>query len=354
MKILYGVQATGNGHISRSREVVRHLKKLNHNVHVIFSGRDPSQMSELEAFEPYDIMHGLTFQTHRGRLQVCKTALNLNLVRFYNEVQSASVPDADLVITDFEPITARLARRRNIPSVGVGHQYAFFHDIPLAGSNPFLLWVIRNFAPVDHAVGLHWHHFGHPILPPIVPNYLDTRAEAIPDKVLLYLPFEDLNEVTNLLKPFTSHQFYIYGCGSITRTTDRNHLHLRPYSRSGFLKDLAECSGVIANAGFELVSEALQLGKKLLVKPLLGQMEQMSNALAISQLKLGMVMPMLSDRHIADWLAHPGIPRMKYPDVAELVADWVSRGDLGSVDQLAAQTWEQTEGIHDHRPFERA
>ena len=86
----------------------------------------------------------------------------------------------------------------------------------------------------------------------------------------------------------------------------------------------------------------------------LGQIEQMSNALAISQLKLGMVMPILSDRHIADWLAHPGVPRMKYPDVARLVAEWVSRGDWESVDSLAAQAWEQTEGIHDYRPFERA
>ena len=34
MKILYGVQATGNGHISRSREVIRNLKNMGQDVQV--------------------------------------------------------------------------------------------------------------------------------------------------------------------------------------------------------------------------------------------------------------------------------------------------------------------------------
>jgi uncharacterized protein (TIGR00661 family) len=48
------------------------------------------------------------------------------------------------------------------------------------------------------------------------------------------------------------------------------------------------------NAGFELASEAMFLGKKILVKPLAGQMEQLSNALVIDSLELGMVMKRLN------------------------------------------------------------
>jgi len=40
MKILYGIQATGNGHICRSREIISRLKKAGHEIFVIFSGRD--------------------------------------------------------------------------------------------------------------------------------------------------------------------------------------------------------------------------------------------------------------------------------------------------------------------------
>jgi uncharacterized protein (TIGR00661 family) len=196
------------------------------------------------------------------------------------------------------------------------------------------------------AIGLHWHHFGHPILPPIVPAYLNPAAPVVPDKILLYLPFEHLMDVEDLLAPFTSHHFYIYGCGNIDRPIDRDHLHLRPYSRTGFLADLEECNGVISNAGFELLSEALQIGKKLLVKPLVGQMEQMSNALVVSQFELGMVMPSLNRRYVEKWLSCKDTEPMGYPDVARLVAEWIDRGDFKGVERLAEQAWEKTKGLH--------
>ena len=53
MRILYGVQTTGNGHISRSREVIRELKRLGHDVHVLLSGRKAAMPSELEEFTSY-------------------------------------------------------------------------------------------------------------------------------------------------------------------------------------------------------------------------------------------------------------------------------------------------------------
>jgi hypothetical protein len=109
---------------------------------------------------------------------------------------------------------------------------------------------------------------------------------------------------------------------------------------------LEECSGVISNAGFELLSEALQIGKKLLVKPLVGQMEQMSNALVVSEFKLGMVMPTLNRRYVEKWLSWQDTEPMGYPDVARLVAEWIDRGNCKEVKQLAVQAWEKTKGLH--------
>jgi len=278
MKILYGIQTTGNGHISRSREVVRELKELGHEVHVLLSGREPAMQSDLEAFEPYETFGGLTFCSNRGRLQYFQTALNLRFFQFYRDIAAYDDPGFDLVITDFEPVSARIARRRSLPSIGVGHQYAFLHDIPMNGANPLARFVIRHFAPVDHPVGLHWHHFNQPILPPIVPHRIGNGRPAVDSKILVYLPFEQLTDILSLFEPFKGYEFFIYH--RLAQVSDNGHIHLRPYSRSGFLEDLLECSGVISNAGFELASEAMSLGKKILVKPLAGQIEQLSNALA--------------------------------------------------------------------------
>jgi uncharacterized protein (TIGR00661 family) len=339
MKILYGIQTTGNGHLSRSREVIRELKKLGNNVEVLLSGREPAMPMELKEFEPYRTFKGLTFSTNRGRIKFFQTAFKLNFFQFYRDIASLDGCSYDLVITDFEPISARIARRQSIPSIGVGHQYAFIYDIPMDGGNPLARFVIKNFAPADYSVGLHWHHFNRPILPPIVPPKIGISHKKIGNKILVYLPFEQLKDILALLKPFCDYQFFIYHFPA--QSKDSGNIHLRPFSRAGFLNDLIECNGVISNAGFELASEALYLGKKILVKPLAGQMEQLSNALAITCLKLGMVMTWLNKASVAQFLDRPAAAPIKFPNVARMIAEWVADGQWKDVEGLASMAWQQ-------------
>ena len=337
MKILYGVQATGNGHISRSREVVRSLKDLGHEVRVILSGRDPALLWDMEVFEPFEAFRGLTFITVAGRVKYAATARQLNLIRFYQDISSYDAANIDLVITDFEPISARIAKKNKIPSIGIGHQYAFYYKIPVAGANPLARWIIKNYAFVDHPVGLHWHHFNQPILPPIIPHHLNAAHETINNKILVYLPFETLQNVQSLLENIQTHHFYAY-C-NVDHPQDNGCLHLRPFSRSGFLNDLIECNGVICNAGFELTSEALHLGKRVLVKPIAGQMEQASNALAVSKLNIGMTMNSLIPEQIAVWLDSTPRPPMNYPNVAGILAQWIEKGRWEDIEGLARGVW---------------
>lgn len=340
MEILYGVQGTGNGHISRSREIVRYLKADGHRVRVIVSGREPALLWEMEAFEPFVALEGLTFATRRGRLQYFKTARRLNLPRFYGDIRSFDARRVDVVVTDFEPVSARIARRHKLPSIGIGHQYAFRYRIPIAGFDLVALYVIRRFAPADHCLGLHWHHFNQPILPPIVPGRMGSGCAACADKVLVYLPFEAIEDIRRLLNPFDAHQFFVYH--QLPAASDERHLHLRPYSRQGFLKDLAESSAVITNAGFELASEALHLGKKVLVKPLARQMEQLSNAKALVQLGLGTAMKRLDAGEVGRFLASPQAAQVRYPDVARMIADWIGAGDWNNTAGISRLAWQRT------------
>jgi len=339
LRILYGVQGTGNGHISRSREIIRYLKADGHDVKVVLSGRDPALLWDMDVFEPFVAMEGLTFSTRRGRLQYIETARRLNLLRFYADIRSFDARGVDVVITDFEPLTARIARRNRLPSIGIGHQYAFRYKIPIAGFDPAAVYVIRNFAPADHCLGLHWHHFNQPILPPVVPAQMPDGLGQLADKVLVYLPFEEIDDIRRLLAPFKTHQFYVYH--QLPGVSDESHLHWRAYSRQGFLSDLAESGGVITNAGFELASEAIHLGKKILVKPLARQMEQMSNAKALAHLKLGTVMKQLDPVSVDEFLAGQPAPVVQYPDVARMIANWIGAGDWRDVAGLSRRAWAQ-------------
>jgi uncharacterized protein (TIGR00661 family) len=341
VRILFGVQATGNGHISRSREIVRELKALGHDVKTVLSGRDPGQLREVEVFQPWVALRGLTFASSSGKVRLLKTArmAPFDTLQMWRDVASFDARGFDLVVCDFEPVTARVARRRGIPSIGVGHQYAFVFDVPTVPGDPASRYILTHMAPTDTPLGLHWHHFGFPILPPIVPDYLESRATHA-NKILVYLPFEDNADIVATLRKHTGYNFFIYG----TREPagDRGHLHHRAYSRDGFLNDLSDCEGVICNAGFELPSEALHLGKRLLVKPLHGQLEQRSNALGIASLRLGQVMNDLDEQVVSEWLVSgPHIKPMNYPRTAAEMAKWIDAGRWDTPDELARRLWKE-------------
>lgn len=337
MNILYGVQGTGNGHISRSREVVRCLKERGHNVDVLVSGRSSENLWDMEDFEPYTVYRGLTFSTRKGKINYVKTALQLNLPQFYYDIHAYNKNNLDLVVTDFEPLSARIAEVNKIPSIGIGHQYAFWHDIPVAGDNFLSRFILKKYAPVDIPIGLHWHHFDQPILPPIVPESISSQDQINANNVLVYLPFEELSDIVRLVQPFRNHDFYIYH--ALKKAEDNQHLHLRPFSRQNFIEDLKGCSHVICSAGFELVSEALSLGKSILVKPLAGQMEQHSNALALRRLDLAMVIHSLSISSVDTFLNSNEGRRVPYPAVALLISEWLENGQWDDLVPLIGECW---------------
>lgn len=338
MNILYGVQGTGHGHISRSREMIKCLKAMGHNVSVLISGRKGKDLWEMEDFEPFEVKRGLTFITEKGKVCHIKTALQLNLFEFVKDIIQYRHSHLDLVITDFEPISSKIAWKLNIPSIGVGHQYAFKYDVPLPKFDILGKLILKNFAPVEHNIGLHWNHFEQNILPPIVPEYLNANGTSpVARKMLVYLPFEDFKKVSDLFKRFPAFEFFVYGPVKESQNTD--NLRLRPFSRQGFLNDLKECEGVICNAGFELPSEALHIGKKVLVKPLIGQLEQKSNAMVVEQFNLGKAMYRLDERILGEFLNSPGICAQNYKNVAQIIAEWISQGNFHRKTELKEQCW---------------
>lgn len=341
MRILFGVQGTGNGHISRSREQVRSLREAGHEVEVIISGRKAEELKEVEVFEPYRVMKGMTLITYKGKMNYMETMFQLDLARLMSDVFSLDTVGIDLIVTDFEPVTAMAARWRNIPSVGFGHQYAFKFPVPMARGNIFERYTLLNFAPARYNAGLHWSHFNQPIFPPVIPRWL-YEQEPLPlqaSKVLVYLPFEEAEDVTALLAPFTSHEFFIYGKVAVDR--DEGHLHFRGYSREGFLRDLMECSGVVCNAGFELPGEALHLGRKLLLRPLDGQIEQESNAMAMERLGYGRAMHSLDADVLGEWLAMPGREPLRYRHTVEYITEWISSGKWDDLPRYSGAAWKE-------------
>lgn len=323
MRIFYGVQGTGNGHITRARVMAKELFKAGIEVDFQFTGRAFDKYFDMAVFNGHQLRDGLTFSFNKGQVSYVKTLLTSKPITFVKDVKKLDLRGYDLVISDFEPVTAWAAKTQGVPVLGIGHQYAFLHKIPREGSDPLAELVMKFYAPVDTGVGLHWHHFGQPVLPPIIETHQGSK-EAVKNKIIVYLPFEDTREVIAHLSPFNLFEFHIYTSEAVPSKTD--NIICKPLSRDGFQQDLIDCSGIISNAGFELASEALQMGKKILAKPLHAQMEQISNAAALQQLGYGHVMYDIDGAAIDHWLHDAHAVKVTYPNTAKILVEWLQDG----------------------------
>lgn len=166
--------------------------------------------------------------------------------------------------------------------------------------------------------------------------------------MLIYLPFENSQHIIDLLAPLKRNRFVMH-CGDLAPGQYGN-VTVRGFSRDGFKVSLHQCGSVICNAGFELTSEALALGKRILVKPLHGQMEQSSNAAALEQLGLGQVMPELSATAIAYFLATGERQLVNYPNVAEAIVDWLQQYPARPVSELVSKLWQDVQ-FSSPKPF---
>ncbi|OZY84807.1 glycosyl transferase [Cellvibrio mixtus] len=339
MRILYGVQGTGNGHTTRARIMAKALADAGAQVDWIFSGRERDNYFDMQAFGDFKTYRGLTFVTEHGKVRYAKTLLTANLGQLYHDVKSVNLEGYDFIINDFEPVSAWAAKRAGKHVIGISHQNAFFYDIPKADDNIFVRWFMRNFAPVSQPIGLHWHHFGQPILPPLVEAGQHPNI-VTPKHYLVYLPFAGLDDIVPQLRHFPDYEFFVYQ--PVSTATDDGHIHIRPFSRDGFQRDLHRCEGVICSAGFELPSEAIHLGKKILAQPVAGQMEQKSNAIALEKLGLGTMATTLDVATLARWLPlnAPTSPR-NYPDVAKALVNWLMAGGGKNMEQLQQQLWQE-------------
>lgn len=103
MKILYAIQATGNGHISRAQVLLPLIKKYA-DVDVLLSGTS----SDLSLDFPVRYrLKGLSFVFgKKGGVNILKTLLKLDFWRFFKDVKNLELKNYDLIINDFEPVSA--------------------------------------------------------------------------------------------------------------------------------------------------------------------------------------------------------------------------------------------------------
>ena len=98
MKILYAIQGTGNGHVSRAREIIPHLKKHG-ELDLLISGTHAEVGLEDEVkyqFNGFGFVFG-----NKGGVDFKETWNRFHSTQFIKDVKNLPVKDYDLIINDF-------------------------------------------------------------------------------------------------------------------------------------------------------------------------------------------------------------------------------------------------------------
>jgi uncharacterized protein (TIGR00661 family) len=335
MKVLYAIQGTGNGHISRAREIVPILMKYA-DVDVLVSG---IQADVKLQFPIKYKKHGLSFifGTHGG-VSYSKTISSLKPITLLKDIQRFPIHSYDLVINDFEPLTAWACKLRGKPCLGLSHQASFLSaKIPRPNKKSwFAEAILHNYAPVTQKIGFHFKAYDDFIHTPVIRNEVRQLNPVEKEHFTVYLPaygddimIQELGKVKDVKwEVFSKHTTFSY---------KRANVYIKPINNESFLKSLESSSGLLTNGGFEGPAEALFLGKKVMSIPMTNQYEQQCNALALHE--VGGVMVNRIDvnfqQSLTNWVFDTSPVKVDFPDQTEAIIQNILFNNMTSKLDLA-------------------
>lgn len=313
MKILYAIQGTGNGHLSRAKDIYPELKKYG-DVDILISGY------QVDLNLPFPVTYrlkGLSFIFGKhGGVSLWDTFKRMDPIRFLKDIFELPVEEYDLVINDFEPLSAWACKLRKVPCIALSHQSAVLNAAaPKPKNNGWVgRFVLKYYAPFTEQYGFHFNSYAEGIYPPVIRKEIQALQPSDGGHYTVYLPAYSDADLIRFLHKFKGVTWEVFSKHNSEPFCFEN-ISIVPVQNEAFIKSLSECKGALLGAGFEGPAEALYLQKKLLVVPMKRQYEQQCNAAALEQLGVPAI-PTLSLKHfrtVNQWINSEEKLEMHFP-----------------------------------------
>ena len=316
--MLYAIQGTGNGHLSRARDVIPSLLKNNIELDILISG------TQADIQIPHSVKYrfkGLSFIFgKKGGVDMWRTYIKSNSIRLQKEIKSVPVNEYDLIINDFEPVTAWACKLKHKPCFSFSHQAAVLSTKAPKPKKRDLMGslILKNYAPTSHQYGLHFKSYEERIFTPIIRNDIRNALVSNGEHYTVYLPSYSDDKIIKFLSQIKGVTWEVFSKHN-KRETIINTISIRPITNEAFVKSMATSKGIFCGAGFETPAESLFMGKKLMVIPMKGQYEQQCNAAALQEMGVP-VLKSLKLKHLSkvlDWIKSSEIISVDYPDITD-------------------------------------
>ncbi|MGC4101423.1 glycosyltransferase family protein [Ferruginibacter sp.] len=343
MKILYAIQGTGNGHLSRARDIIPLLQQKG-ELDILVSG------IQADVELPYEVKYkfkGLSFIFGKnGGVDLIATYKKSNLKQLYKEIKSLPVEEYDLVINDFEPVSAWACRMKHKECIGLSHQAAVINkkSPKPKKKDPVGKAILHNYAPVTTAYGFHFGAYDKNIFTPVIRSQVREAKQQRLEHYTVYLPAYSDKKIIKILGQIKEINWQVFSKHSKKEYSEKN-VHIRPVNNDDFIESFISCTGILCGAGFETPAEALYMKKKLMAIPMKGQYEQQCNAAALKTMSVP-VIKSLKKKHlekIKAWVESKQAITVNYPNSTERIISMIIKKHGAAV---AKKTVEPGEGIY--------
>ena len=294
MKILFGVQTEGNGHITQAIATKQYLQSQGIEVTTAFAAKKKRGLSKYFTDE-FDVIEydGFDFVfDNDGRVVIWKTIVKntfelprliVSFIKICNIIQKEK-PDA--IFNYYEPLVGLTALFfRNIKYVSFGHQYAMDSSIyPRINGYPVQKLFLRIINKITSLrakiVALSYYEFNDETMivsPPMLRSESYSVSDKKEDFVLVYLMNEDmLPQLISQAKKYPDINIHCFT--KLTKQYDELP-NLKLFNLDGklFQEKMKVCKAVVCSGGFETSSEAIYQMKPLLMVPMPNHYEQYAN-----------------------------------------------------------------------------
>jgi uncharacterized protein (TIGR00661 family) len=258
--------------------------------------------------------------------------MKLNSLKLLKEIKNIDLKSYDLIISDFEPISCWAAIKSKKECIGLSNQVATLHPLAPKPKKTDLIGklVIQNYAPTTFNYGFHFKRLDGSVFTPIIRKQVRDLIPTDDGHYTVYLPSYDDEQIVRYLKLLSTVKWQVFS-KHYKKGKQIKNIKIFPIDSELFLKSIASSKGVLCNAGFGTVSEALFLRKKVMVIPMKKQFEQACNAAMLKEMGVPVIKKLNLDNipKIKKWLIDDTIVKVDYPDNAEEIVSIIVDNHTG-------------------------
>jgi uncharacterized protein (TIGR00661 family) len=350
VRIVYGVQSTGRGHLARFAALKPLFDADGHELLVIVSGPNdpPDFFFDSIGSSRVERMTGLGM-TDDGIGGISKRKTAKAFVFNMPELVTSLVQGHKLItkfrphfiVSDFDPITGSPMVAPSVYKVGIGNlSMARQSGIDRMTGLRFerfntSLAVKLCTSGVDTLLTCHFYPYDDQCLPPILRPDIWDVSPTNEGHLLVYHSFPGrLSGIAEYARRNRDREVVVYGYTERPAHMPRT---MRFETDTGkFLRDLAGCDAYVGTAGFQAICEAFYLKKRIAVQPIDGHYEQKLNASALEELGMGR----WHRGNLESELAHPFNHRLH-----EQLAPWYERGTKDCYERIMQYATRFASGI---------